>query len=124
MIELAPIEWITVDGVLAFAVLEALVLAVCCRRSATAPRFAELAPNLIAGLCLMLALRASLAQMGWAWMACWLAGAGVAHGVDLWMRWRRSASQVPRLSGAPLSTAAGVGAWSGVDAAAVPRRQP
>jgi hypothetical protein len=122
--ELTSLEWLTVDGVLAFAVLEALVLAVCCRRSAHGPSFAELAPNLTAGLCLMLALRASLAQSGWHWMALWLALAGLAHAVDLWFRWRRSAARAHSLAGVPLSTPAPAGAWTGTDAAAGPRRQP
>lgn len=83
-------ELLSVDLVLGFAVVEALVLAVCCRRSARAPSFAELVPNLTAGLCLMLALRSALQANGWPGLALWLAAAGVAHGADLWMRWRRS----------------------------------
>lgn len=124
MSELASLEWMTVDGVLAFAVLEALVLAVCCHRSARGPRFAELVPNLTAGLCLMLALRAALAQSGWHWMALWLACAGAAHAVDLWFRWRRSAARAPGPALEPLSTRPPSGAWRGADVAAVPRRQP
>lgn len=110
MSELIPLEWMTVDGLLAFLALEALVLAVVCRRSARGPTFAELAPNLTAGLCLMLALRAALAQSGWPWMALWLACAGLAHAVDLWMRWRRSASLARRENAAPLSTRRAAGA--------------
>lgn len=104
MSELMPLEWLTVDGVLAFLVLEALVLAVYCHRSAHGPSFAELAPNLTAGLCLMLALRAALAGSGWPWMALWLACAGLAHAVDLWIRWRRSASVSRRGAEGTLST--------------------
>ena len=46
--------------------------------------------NLGAGLCLMLALRSALASAGWAWMVLCLMAAGLAHGADLWTRWRRS----------------------------------
>ena len=46
--------------------------------------------NLGAGLCLMLALRSVLAEAGWAWMVLCLMAAGIAHGADLWMRWKRS----------------------------------
>lgn len=46
--------------------------------------------NLGAGLCLMLALRSALAEAGWGWMVLCLMAAGLAHGVDLWTRWRRS----------------------------------
>jgi hypothetical protein len=46
--------------------------------------------NLTAGLCLMLALRSALADAGWIWMVLYLMAAGLAHGTDLWTRWRRS----------------------------------
>jgi hypothetical protein len=45
--------------------------------------------NLCAGLCLMLALRSALAD-GWLWMVLCLMAAGLAHGTDLWTRWKRS----------------------------------
>ena len=48
--------------------------------------------NLGAGLCLMLALRSALADAGWMWMVLCLMAAGLAHGTDLWSRWRRSQS--------------------------------
>ena len=46
--------------------------------------------NLAAGFCLMLALRSALADTGWMWMVVFLMAAGLAHGTDLWTRWRRS----------------------------------
>lgn len=46
--------------------------------------------NLGAGLSLMLALRSALADAGWMWMIVCLMAAGLAHGTDLWSRWRRS----------------------------------
>ena len=48
--------------------------------------------NLGAGLCLMLALRSALASTGWLWMVLCLVAAGLAHGADLWTRWKRSQS--------------------------------
>jgi hypothetical protein len=46
--------------------------------------------NLGAGVCLMLALRSALADAGWTWMVLCLMAAGLAHGTDLWSRWKRS----------------------------------
>jgi hypothetical protein len=45
--------------------------------------------NLAAGLCLMLALRSALADAGWMWIVLCLMAAGLAHGTDMWIRWRR-----------------------------------
>lgn len=50
-----------------------------------APR--ALLPNLAAGGCLLLAMRLALGDAGWPWIACCLAGALVAHVVDLRRRW-------------------------------------
>lgn len=43
--------------------------------------------NLLAGLFLVLALKAALASAPWQWIAASLALAGVAHAVDVIMRW-------------------------------------
>jgi hypothetical protein len=57
--------------------------------------------NLGAGLALMLALRLVLADLAWPWVAACLAGAGLAHGLDLRARWaslgsaRRAAEAEP-----------------------------
>lgn len=50
---------------------------------------AQLLPNLIAGLCLALALRLGLGGAGVAWVAPCLAAAGVCHLLDLRARFRR-----------------------------------
>ena len=50
-----------------------------------APR--RVLPNLLAGLCLMLALRAVLGGAPVWWMAAALAGSGLAHVADLRGRW-------------------------------------
>jgi hypothetical protein len=47
-----------------------------------------LVANLMAGAALLLALRASLSGAGALWIAGWLALAGLAHLVDLRLRWR------------------------------------
>jgi len=136
MEEAGSIELLTVDLVLSFAVIEALVLALCCRKAARGPAFAELVPNLTAGLCLMLALRSALQGHGWAGLALWLAAAGVAHGVDLWIRWRRSGAALAQppapwppavaTPGYPVSAVPGVAALTLTDVAPVDAicRQP
>lgn len=78
-----------VDFVIALTVLEGVALALYYRATGrgVAPR--DYALNLVSGLCLMLALRAVLAAAAWHWTAAALAAAGLAHGADLWRRWRR-----------------------------------
>jgi hypothetical protein len=50
---------------------------------------ADLIANLLAGACLMLALRAALAGAGWIWIALCMSAALLAHLADLWRRWQR-----------------------------------
>ena len=78
-----------VDLVIVFTLIEGLVLLLVQRATGkgVAPR--EFLLNMVSGLCLMLALRALVHDAGAAWVALCLLGAGVAHGTDLWMRWRR-----------------------------------
>lgn len=45
--------------------------------------------NLLAGVCLLLAVRAALVGAAWGWVAAALAAALVAHLADLSRRWRR-----------------------------------
>jgi hypothetical protein len=84
----SSIAWL-VDLVIAFTLIEAAVLLLY--RHATgkgvAPR--EFALNMVSGLCLMLALRAFASDAAAPWTALCLLGAGVAHGTDMWLRWRR-----------------------------------
>lgn len=76
-----------VDLALACLALEACVLLVWHARTGRglAPRW--LLPNLAAGACLMLALRAASAGGSAFVIAAWLAAALVAHGLDLMRRW-------------------------------------
>lgn len=73
-----------VDLVIACIVLEIALLAVWRRRALGAAL-----PALCAGLALALALRSALAGQGWEWLTLWLAAAGLAHGCEVWRRWRR-----------------------------------
>jgi hypothetical protein len=63
-------------------------------RSRGAPALATLLPNLLAGACLLLALRLALGQASWVWLALALAASLVAHLLDLRQRWRSSLSQL------------------------------
>jgi uncharacterized membrane protein len=76
-----------VDLVLLVAVAEAVLLLAYQRRTGKGPRFVDIGANLLAGLCLMLALRAAVAGLPWGWIAAALLGAGLAHALDLRRRW-------------------------------------
>jgi hypothetical protein len=68
-----------VDIALALMLLEAAWLWVYRRMRGRAFPPADLAWNLAAGACLLLALRAALTQAGWPWVALFLSAALVAH---------------------------------------------
>lgn len=78
-----------IDLVIAFTLIECAALALWHRFTGkgVAPR--DFAMNMVSGLCLMLALRGLAHDVGAAWVASCLLAAGVAHGTDILMRWRR-----------------------------------
>jgi hypothetical protein len=80
-----------IDLVIAFTLVECLLLALYHRATGkgVAPR--DFGMNMLSGLCLMLALRCLARDAGAAWIALFLLAAGLAHGTDLLMRWRRGA---------------------------------
>jgi hypothetical protein len=71
-----------IDLVIAVLAFEALIVRGLLRRQRALPM-----PTLVAGLCLLLAWRVSLAGGPWFGVALPLCAAGLAHGVDLWRRW-------------------------------------
>ena len=79
-----------VDAVIVLTVLEGALLWFWQRRRGQGTPMHDLWANSLSGLCLMLALRDCVRGLGSGWIALCLLGAGVAHGVDLWMRWRRA----------------------------------
>ena len=87
-----------VDLVIVFTLIEGLVLLLVHRATGkgVAPR--EFLLNMVSGLCLMLALRALVHDAGAAWVAMCLLAAGVAHGTDLWVRWRRDVRKVRQVA--------------------------
>ena len=79
-----------VDGVLLFALLEAVALCAWRRASGTGLPAREVIASLAAGACLMLALRGYARDWNPGWIAMCLLGAGIAHAVDMRLRWRRA----------------------------------
>jgi len=75
-----------VDVIIGLTVLEWVALATYHRRSGHG--VAGLAGNLLAGGCLLLALRFALTGAAWWIVAACLAGSGLAHLLDLRQRWR------------------------------------
>jgi hypothetical protein len=78
-----------VDFILALVIVEAAVLLTYRLVSGRGIPATSLLTNLLAGSCLLLALRSALTEFHWTWTAAWLAAALVAHVADLSQRWRR-----------------------------------
>lgn len=83
-----------IDAILVLVALEALVFLVLYKLAPTAPRLftphlAVLWPTLLSGALLMLAVRFSLTDAPWTWVAGVLAAAGLSHVVDIALRFRR-----------------------------------
>lgn len=110
-----------VNGVLMVALLEAAWLL---RRAARAGQPAgPLLANLGAGLALMLALRLALADLAWPWVAACLAGAGLAHALDLRARWPQLGTPNPSADPADPATATRPAAPTPAPASPSPFRQ-
>ena len=76
------------DIIIALMLLEGLALYVFNRMSGRGIPFPEIAGNFMAGICLLLAMRAGLSGAAWWWPALWLGLALAGHLADLWARWR------------------------------------
>ncbi len=77
-----------VEAILAFTVIEWLVLSAYHRRTGrgVAPR--DIGWNLVSGMCLLLALREALVGGWWVWIAACLGASLLAHLSDLRRLWR------------------------------------
>ncbi|MBC7994956.1 MAG: hypothetical protein H7Z15_17120 [Rhizobacter sp.] len=78
-----------IDLVIGFTLVEGVALAVYHRITGKGVALRDFALNMASGLYLMLALRCLAHDAGIAWVALFLVAAGLAHGTDLWLRWRR-----------------------------------
>lgn len=76
------------DLVLGLLVLEAVLLLAYRRRTGRGIPAAVLLPNLLAGACLVLALRGALTGAHWGWTALALLAALAAHLLDIGALWR------------------------------------
>lgn len=79
-----------VDGVIVFTLIECLALAAYFLSTGRGVALRDLLANIVAGLCLMFALRCLARDAGAVWVVLCLFAAGIAHVSDLWMRWRRT----------------------------------
>jgi hypothetical protein len=83
-----------IDAILVLVALEALAFLVLYRFLPNAPRLFEphlavLWPTLLSGALLMVAVRLALTDAPWTWIATVLSAAGIAHVVDIALRFRR-----------------------------------
>ena len=81
-----------VDAIILLTLLEGLVLVLFHARTGRGPSPRNLVPNLLAGLFLLLALRAALADAGTPLILTTLGLAFLAHLADLRARWRRGSN--------------------------------
>jgi len=79
---------LVVDLILLLVAVEAIALLLLRRAWGRAPVVYDWLPNLASGACLLLALRASIAQAAWYWLALLLALSLVAHLADLARRFQ------------------------------------
>lgn len=77
------------NAVIGITLLEAAALVIYRRVSGQGMALHEWALNLLSGLCLMMAVRAAVLDAAWPAIAAWLTAAGLAHGADMYSRWRR-----------------------------------
>jgi hypothetical protein len=77
-----------IDLILGLVLVEAIALTVLYRLTGkgVAPR--DLVGLLLAGACLLIAVRLALTGAEWVWIGLWLALALIAHLADLALRWR------------------------------------
>ena len=79
---------LAVDAALVVIVVEFAVVVARRERVGPGRSFASVVANLAAGAFLMLALRAAVAEAGWAWIVAGLTASGAAHATD-WIVCRR-----------------------------------
>jgi hypothetical protein len=78
-----------VDAIVALMLLEGVVLWGYHRLTGRGVATVALFCNLLAGVCLLLALRGALVDAAWGWIALCLALALLGHVADLCCRWKR-----------------------------------
>jgi hypothetical protein len=99
MLPESTVALLLIDGLIAFVLVEAVVLGVRHRVTGHGPAPREFVWNLLAGVALMAALHCALSGTGLVAMALCLAGAGLCHAADL--RAVRFRSDLPRRNDEP-----------------------
>jgi len=93
-------QWVAsgwlVDLIIGFTVLEIIGLWLFHRVTGRGLNASRLLPNLLAGLSLMLAVRAAMAQAAWPWIVIPMAASGLFHVADLRQRWPAAQSRPSR----------------------------
>ena len=79
-----------IDAVILFTLAECMALWLYHRRTGRGVAVRDFLANMVSGLCLMFALRCLASDAGAATVALFLLAAGLAHGVDILMCWKRS----------------------------------
>jgi len=79
-----------IDVIIALMALEAVALVLLRRRTAGGPAPVEIIVSLLAGFCLLIALRVALTDGRWEIVAAALAASLAAHLTDLRLRWMRT----------------------------------
>ena len=77
------------DAVIALTLLEAAALLIYRHLTGKGIEAHDWGLNMLSGLCLMMGLRSAVTDAAWHLIAAWLSAAGLAHGVDMFWRWRR-----------------------------------
>ena len=77
-----------IDAILCLVGLEFIALQIFRARTGRGPRALDLLFNLVAGGCLLLAVRTALSGAAQVWLLFWLSAALLAHLADLSRRWR------------------------------------
>jgi hypothetical protein len=80
-----------IDAVILFTLIECVALVLYHRSTGRGVAVRDFFANMVSGLCLMFALRCLATDAGTAAVALFLLAAGLAHGADILMRWKRSA---------------------------------
>lgn len=76
-----------VDLILVVVLLEVVSLTWLARARRPGLRLTRLISLLLPGVCIFLALKAALSDAGWVAIMIFLLLSGVAHAVDVWLRW-------------------------------------
>ncbi len=77
-----------IDLILVLVLVEAIALGLLHRLTGQGVALRDLIGLLLAGACLLVAVRLALTRADWVWIGLWLGLALCAHLLDLAMRWR------------------------------------